>query len=378
MIFFQLFQPHGDFTVYWEAAWMILHKMNPYSGILSSVFPYNYPPSSFLFIFPLGLLTFIQAGVIWNWASLGALVLSIYLIYKIAQKKFSLPVFGFYVFLFTVPYFPVKFDLGMGQINHFILLFCCLSLYLYERNHKSFAALSLAYAIGIKLAPIVFIFYFIIKKDWSQVIRVVLWTLIIFLLPILLVPIWMQQIYFTKVFFLSWTLAAKDWYYNQSLEGFLARSFQSPLGIIASTYLLTGLILVSTWFRGLKINCRRQMAAVSCLYLLIHPIALQHYFGFAIIPFILISAEFADSKAKRWEWILLGASYVLLAINIKTFDFWPREINFALSHQFYGILLLWLISLFRERLALVLLIILSLAPIITYSINLLCHAKICF
>ena len=119
---------------------------------------------------------------------------------------------------FTIFFFPVKFNIGNGQINHFILLFCSLSLYLYRLNKKNLSALFLAFAISIKLAPLIFLLYFMITKDWQQVLKVLSLTVLIFIVPILLLGWNYQQRYYQEIFFYSFTNGAKDWYYNQSLS----------------------------------------------------------------------------------------------------------------------------------------------------------------
>lgn len=378
MIYTQLLQPLGiDFRVYYESSFMLWHHLNPYRGILSSTFPLNYPPPVFLLIWPLGLFPQWLAGPIWNVGSVLAVILSVYFVCKIAWKKLSTALFLFLTFLFTIPYFPVKFNIGNGQINHYILLLCSASLFLYFRRRGWLSAFLLALAISVKLAPIIFLLYFFIQRDWKYVCRVLLLLPLIVALPLLFISWDWQKEYYLKILFWSFTLAAKDWYYNQSLEGFLARSFSSPVGILVSTYVLSGLIVFLTWRRGRKISWVRCLAAVASLYLLIHPIALQHYFGFALIPWILLLADFKDGGADKLGWGLLIFPYLILAGNIKTPGAVPREINFLISHQLFGILVLWLLALWKENIGRVVAILAITMTTITYSLVLLCRGGIC-
>jgi hypothetical protein len=322
-------------------------------------------------------MEFKAAGILWNFLSLGSLLVSVYLLIKM-MKDFSWRKFMFYVFVFTIPFFPVKFNLGMGQINLFLLFFSVLSIFLYRKNHKSLSAIVLAYAIGVKFAPIVFILYFAVKKDWIHVLRVVLYSVLFFLMPVLFVPINWQRIYYRDVFPMSWTLAAKDWYYNQSLEGFISRSFHNPTIILASTYIFTILIGLSTYIRGRSVSWQRAVGACACLYLLIHPIALQHYFGFSIIPLIFLVDDFRATTTGKGQWLFLILGYFLIAGNIKNFDSIPRNINFLLSHQFYGILILWILVLWKEKAPRIILTLTSAALICGYILFGLCKAKVCF
>jgi len=373
MILLKLFQPMGaDFVVYFEAAKMFLQGLNPYKGLFTRTFPFNYPPPALLFLWPLGFFDFTTANIMWNVASLLSVLISIALLLKIAVGRLNWPLWVVISFAFTVMYFPVKFNIGNAQINHYLLLLSVLSLFFYQSKHKNWSALFLAFASGIKLAPAIFVLYFIIKKDWKQVIRFLLFLAVIFVLPTFYVPLSYQINYYRDVLPLSFTLGAKDWYYNQSLFGFLARSLKNPLTITMSYYLLAPLVIFLTWWRGRGLNFKRTLSAVSCLYLLIHPIALQHYFAFAIIPFVLLGT---DAKGK--DWIFLITAYLLLAFDIKNFAAVPREFNYLLSHDFYGVLILWLLSLWPNKIWDIIQIIWVIAIAVAYILVLLCRGSFC-
>ncbi len=339
MIFLKLLEPLGaDFVVYFEAAKVFLAGGNPYLGLITRAFPFNYPPFSLLLLSPLALFDFATANILWNLLSTAAVVASICLMGKIAGiRKIWWPVL---VLLFTVFFFPVKFNIGNGQINHFLLLSCSLSLYFYQSKRRKLSALFLALAAVIKFAPAIFLLYFVLLRDWRQIRSVLAFVLVLTGLSLIFIPPVYQLVYWRDVLPLSFTTGAKDWYYNQSLWGFLARSLPAAKAAVLF-YPLATLILFLTWWRGRKIPKIRALAAVGCLYLLIHPIALQHYFGFAIIPFILLLS--------RRDWLALLIAYLLLAFNIKAFDQVPKQFSFVLSHDFYGVLILWLLALWREK-----------------------------
>lgn len=367
MIFLKILQPLGnDFLVYYEAAKMFLLGLNPYHGLLTRTFPFNYPPPALLFLFPLAFFDFNTANIIWNLLSVASILTSIWLVMQISglSKKFFLPL----AVLFTIFFFPVKFDIGNAQINHFLLLFCALSFYFYQRSRKNLSAVFLAAASAIKIAPLIFVLYFVIRRDWQQLIRLVAFLLVLVAVSLFFVPISYQLVYLREVLPLSFTTGAKDWYYNQSLWGFLARSL--PAAAVYLFYPLAAVALFLTWWRGRGLPCRRSLAAVSCLYLLIHPIALQHYFGFAIIPLILLLS--------RRDWPILAISYLLLAFDIKNFAAVPREFNFVLSHDFYGVLILWILALWQEKFWKIIGAIWVLSVTLAYLLMLLCRARFCF
>lgn len=378
MILLKLLEPLGsDFAVYYEAAVMFLQGLNPYQGLLTRSFPYNYPPTSLLFLWPIGFLDQSTANIVWNLVSISAVILSIWITLKIAFRRPGVVLFGFLCLIFTIPFFPVKFNIGNGQINHFLLLLFALAIYFYHTGRKNLSALFLAAAALIKIAPAVFALYWLIKQDWRQIIRFGLMVIAIGLLSLFFVPFTYQHDYFFRVLPLSFTLAAKDWYYNQSLAGFLARSFQHPVVILLTTYVGSLLIIVLTWLRGRQLGDLRLIAAVSSLYLIIHPIALQHYFGFAIIPLILLGVDLWRTYASWPTWAVLAVCYLLLAFDIKNFNLVPTELKFVLSHDFYGVFGLWLLALWKEKFFRVISVIWVGTVGIGYLAVLLCRVKIC-
>lgn len=63
MIFLEILRPLGnDFVVYYEAAAMLFLGLNPYQGLLTRAFPFNYPPTAMLFLLSLGWLDFTWAN----------------------------------------------------------------------------------------------------------------------------------------------------------------------------------------------------------------------------------------------------------------------------------------------------------------------------
>src|SRR3989344_3265948 len=203
MIFFKIFGLLGaDFVVYYEAAWVVFQNhANPYLGLITRSFPFNYPPTSLLLLWPLAFLNFKAANILWNISSIFSVFLTIFLLLKLIlpklNRKIFLLIFLVLSFAFTIPFFPVKFNIGNGQINHFLLLFVTLSFYLYFKNKKTLTALSLASAACIKLAPVIFLLFFLLKKDWFVIKRFFAFLAVLFIAPILIFGWDFQKRYYT-------------------------------------------------------------------------------------------------------------------------------------------------------------------------------------
>ncbi len=335
MVFFELLHPIGiDFPQYYEAAVMFIRGLNPYQTLLTSPGPFNYPPPSVFFLFWLGLLPYNLAGVIWNIASLLSFIFSILIILKISKNYLTIPQSLIPIALFTLPFFPEKFNLGNGQINNFILLMCVSSFYLYFRGKTWSAATLLALATSIKLVPLVYILAFIFKKDYRFVAKFFTTLAILFATAFLVIPARFQHLYYSDIVFRATSFDGKGVYYNQSLLGFLSRSN------IASLYPVLAIALFLLSLKKMSIiNYQLSISLSTCLYLILHPLTWQHHFVFAVIPLIIL---WSQNIPKLW----LIISYLLLASNIKD----PASVPVLFqSHQFYGVFILWALHWYNHK-----------------------------
>lgn len=341
MIFFELYRPHGiDFPQFFEAAKMWWRGDNPYLTLLTSPGPFNYPPSSFYFLWWLDLLPFFWSAVVWNYLSLFAFLLSLFLLTKLIWvSKWKLHYFLYAAVFFTVPFFPEKFNMGNGQMNNFIFLFVVLNWWWRSQKKTWLSAGALAYAISIKLTPAAFLLPLFVEKDWKQILRTVGVTILLLISPVLLFGWKDIQPYTTSVFFEGFGMNGKDIYYNQSLLAFLLRTFSDSSATILFKISWVLFPLLS-WVALAKSQLKKNgeifaisMAIATSLYLMLHPLAWQHHFVFAVIP-LLVVWKFVS----KW---LVAICFVLLASNIRQPDLVPAWASVILSHQFLGVFLLW-------------------------------------
>ena len=342
-----LANPGQDFRQYYDAIYMILHNLgNPYQFLTTSPGPFNYPPPVFLFLFPFGFFGLSTSWYIWVILALLSLFVSMFLLLKLSNKLTPLSYLVAPILLWFL-FFPTKFTLGMGQINLFILLFITLTIYFYHRKNYSASAFFLALAAVIKLSPGLLALYFIYTKDFKTLVKFIFIVLSLLLLSLPLMTFNYQSVYYFDVFFRAFGLAGKDIYYNQSLIAFLSRSLASQTLI---AYIYYAFILFSLWYirksSGLKL-----WGYLTCLVLLLNPLAWQHYFVLAIIPLILLPANPLAYLLLAWNWPVPGSV--------------PRELW---PHQFFGALLL----LFNYKYFWVIII------TIVYFFSLLCKGGYCF
>ncbi len=346
LLTFQLF----DFVnVYYPAIQDILNGRNLYDNPATDV---NYPPTTFLFLFPFGLIPIDIAQKIWTILSFSALIGSIFVILKAVTKKFSLFTFLF-IYSFSVLSFPVKFTLGMGQINLLLLLLISLCFLFYQRKQFHIAGILLGIASGIKLIPLILLLFFLRKKAFGVVGAALITFVVLGTLGILLFGEGLTRQYLFEVL-PNIPTSGNSVYYNQALTGFLARlAIPNEVASIINYLLLGILLLISFVVTNPKTkNISREFMEYGVFIIAIligGGLAWQHHFVLLIIPYTTLLLSLFDGKEKRFSihFIVLFISYILVAFNIKTPQAFSGVSAFLLSHVFYGTVILYGLSLKR-------------------------------
>lgn len=373
---------YPDFSIYYDAAKFYLSGGNPYLGSISLFSPFIYPPIVLIFFVPFTFLSPHSAGTIWVGINILSLLYSIYLLSRIFEiHPFSR--LGLLLFSLVFISFPVKYSLGMGQINMIILLLLTLVLYFLEKRKESLAGIFLGITIILKFFPIIFPAYllFNITKDtkrvyknrytWStffdisfahikiwlkpkqvhSTVRLVKGFLTAILIGMIFVAIFIP--FDMTVYFLTSTLPGlftswKTDYYNQALSGFIGRSFGTDIlanflkVTLSSIITLISLIIIVKNEHEDLLSIALKFGTIITASLLINTFSWQHHFVWLIIPFYasifyLRSSTALSNNKKNIFYLLLFVSYILVSINFKDPYIFPRIFQ---SHVLYGTLIL--------------------------------------
>lgn len=339
---------YPDFKIHYLAPQAIFKGLNPYLGGKGYFTPDVHPPFTILLFSPFILLPYGFAEKIWTLLSIIFLTGSLYLIFKINNEKmFSRIGFLISALLFAF-YFPIKFTLGMGQINFLILFLVTLSIYFLNKNKNYYAGVFLSLSIMIKFFPLLFLPYLIILKKWKILFSFIIVSVMIILFTLIVINPDIN-IYFYKnvlpTLFGGW----KTDYYNQSLSGFLGRQMENGFAR-ESLRIFISLILIAVSFLVIfKNNAKKTTIAnlsfslLITLTLLINNFSWQHHFVWLLFPFITI---FYFIKNKKLDWsyyFVLGVSFFLVGFNLTNPNIFP--VIFA-SHVFYGTIILWGLNLY--------------------------------
>lgn len=380
---------YPDFVTQYYVPKLTFSGANPYQGGEGLYTPQVYPPSVALLYFPLTFLPLNQASIVFTIFSIVCLLVSIFLLSRIfSYPFFSIPNLCIATLIFIS--FPAKFTLGMGQMNMIILLLLTLVLYFQKKQKEFLAGIFLGASIAIKLFPVILPIYMLVKisKDtkrvyvsrwvWSSFFKsstahVKMWLKPkqlhvgmrflsgIFLgvgtaavLVLVFVPLEQSRQFLFEILpdlFFSW----KTDYYNQSLSGFIGRSFGigqlgSVLKLILSFIITTVVIIIIV--RNEKENLASKalkFGAIINASLIINTFSWQHHFVWMIIPFYATFYYLRKFDFSKNYYLALVVSYFLVSINFKDPSVLPLLLQ---SHVFLGafvLLLLDLLLLLRNK-----------------------------
>jgi hypothetical protein len=283
--------------------------INPYNS--SALTPY--PPVAFFLFYLFSLFPLVTVQYLWTFSSICSLILAIWITIKTINKKPSPAEFAFLIGLALLS-FPVKFTLGMGQINHFLLLFISLAFYFYKKGSTFLSVLFLSLSLHLKLTPIFTLLIFIKNKNWKYLLQLFLAGVVGLTASFIFLPQRIVQEFFFKIlpnFRVSLNNAT---YYNQALTGLLARTIgEQPL-----IYTLVSLFLIFLSYYHFKKNKKAlNFSLAVCLSVLFAPYSWQHHLVFLFLPIIVLYFHLIN----RQKMILLLTAYLLISINLRELQF---------------------------------------------------------
>jgi hypothetical protein len=314
--------------------------VNPYlSGII-------YPPLALVIFSVLNLFAFTMIEKVWTILSIISLFASVYLIFKIYNKKiFS--ILGFIALGLICFSFPVKFTLGMGQINNFILLLFVASIYFLQQKKSYLASFLLSLSFAIKLFTAFLLVHFLLAKKWKFLFAFVIFLILLSGVTFLVIGA-RTDLYFYQHFLVTLLTGWKTDYYNQALTGFIGRSFIHNFFSVMLVNLLSLFFILISCLVVFKTRKNKGVVNMSfglliTLNLIVNNFSWQHHFVFLIFPFLATLFYVQKMKNNLKFLFLLFISYVLVSFNLVN----PKVVPVLLqSHVFYGAVLLWILEIY--------------------------------
>jgi hypothetical protein len=174
------------------AVLQMIQDRDPYSIKIKS----NYPPLSYLILYPFSQLEDYRFMMTTQWGKTKLAIMSVFLwdffmivvlFYALNQfrKKYSIP---FYILVGLFFSYVCFFSIERGNLIILAAACSCLFLCYYnspKRSERIFAGIALALAINLKIYPVIFGFLYFERKQYKEIFFAALMTSIFFFLPFL-------------------------------------------------------------------------------------------------------------------------------------------------------------------------------------------------
>jgi len=173
----------GDFDVYYYSSQSYLDKMPvyiPHGGINE----FKYSPLFALLFSPLALMKRTPALYVWTVFNILYFYAIFFIFYKLKQLSFtSRKDLLILVLLFALTGRYILSDFKLGQVNVFLCFLMLLVMYLEVKNRHFLASVVLAFSLMIKFFPLLFVFYFLLRRRFKLVVYTFLMVIVFLLLP---------------------------------------------------------------------------------------------------------------------------------------------------------------------------------------------------
>jgi len=343
-----------------------------------SLRPYQYPPLFSILLIPMASLGNHYAGLIWGILNVLVTLLVIYFSMLVCKGKDG----SYHKITAVIPVIICLrfFDSNIqnGQVNAIVLLLVLLGLCLFQNNKDFFAGLGLSLATAVKLTPLIFLGYFLYKREWRVCAGFITGlVLFIILLPSLFLGFKTNNQLLTtysKNMIIKPFDADDTW--GQSLSASLVRylyDYKSDyhadrgtlqvnvmdihserIDVIARTLLLIILLLVAFVCRGSILERQgytftMEVSLVMVTMLLMSPLSRVAHFVVLIFPTIALVHYYANNSfenlpvIQKWVPVLLVLTFMLFTGSSPGFV--GRELAdylYAYSTIFWGSFLMWI------------------------------------
>ena len=329
----------SDFDVYYYAAKSAaygnpLYTLDRHSTNQSGG-PFVYPPFFAFLMTPFTLVPIGAAAALWALINLALFIGCIRLALSMFSKPFSFSDrFTSKKTVWLVSFIAVVllwfFDnVAMAQVNILVLFLILLSLRLYLKNQKVAAGFFLGISAVIKLIPLLFLPYFIIKREWKYTFGFLLALLPAFLVPMAAIGLpksvdyhksWIEEtlkdhtqpktlgFYASQLSPSHQNLQAVlfrlliDWEFRERTGGPNGKRFifRTPLRLTevqaanVSRGIVVGLAIVLFFLLWRTQKYHSFLVAVSvlfCAMVVLAPKVRSHFFIFLLLPFSILARE---------------------------------------------------------------------------------------
>lgn len=353
----------SDFNVWINAArhWLDTGLLYDVPQIAGDVFGYvyKYPPFYVMLFMP--FVNYDNMQLIQYFRIFNMMLVIIALVLWLRMLR-AHPLWWFVVFIFTLNYQPLFDTLSYGQSDVLFLAGFTVILYAIHVGHDKFAGVLLAVLTLCKVYPVIFVVFFVIKRQWDVLIGFLIGLIACNAVSIAVIGWDIHVQYILSV--LPIIGGTTSWIDNQTIAGFLARWYDNPFALNRFTlhsieqiariisYLLSALVCVIT-FRDTPARSSAyalQYSLFIVLMVVAVPVAWMHYATMLLLVFLIVFWHFYSRNITLRLASAFALSYALVAFgDFRSFNY-PADLGIVTiimsSYKFYGMLLLFIMLLY--------------------------------
>lgn len=304
-------------------------------GLTGAITPYLHLPLFAWFARPLLSIPFSAAATMVLLCNVAAVVVSLFLILRCAGLQSTLRWLCAAIIVCACLY-PLRYGLRLGQTTPLVFLGITSLYYLNRSGYPKLSGTLLGLVISLKITPILFLGYFLIRKRWAAVISTVITVLVIGAASVILTGLESNLAFLNNIMRLS-KLSLASWN-NQSIDGFLLRwatgalhlydwhllSLPRALKVVKCAVLAFAVVawlgsLLKTRDRESKHANLLAFSLTIIMSVLFAPIAWTHYLLFFIFPCLaLVIGLMHDKKTPYRIWLAGGVIISFISMALPT------------------------------------------------------------
>ncbi|CAM3683186.1 glycosyltransferase family 87 protein [Elizabethkingia occulta] len=309
--------PDGnDFTLYLNASRNFFELKNPY--IIESEFDFLYPQTLCILLYPLTIINYKVAILIWYLSGIIAFYISFNECFKMTGRSGEINKYSLFFISFLALFGIVQDNFLNGQVNFIVLCFCVLFFKYLRKSQYILSALFLALAISIKVTPLIFLGFLFFYKEIKITVLTVLFSAVLMVgIPVLLTNldfVLSNYKHYLDIFILHRTtnFSESNLHSGYSLTMFLSKYFGKYALIVS-----TALSLVYLFIKQLreKVLSPLVFAGYLLCILLISPMSEQHHLIF-IFPLLLLLLTSNINRIVNLIVVLLFIAFSSLKVEI--------------------------------------------------------------
>lgn len=289
-----------DLDVYRQGALALAHGGDLYGPLPGLDLVFTYPPFAAALLHPLTWLPLRWATVALSAASVAAAAVAARACGTRSWLLLALPALWL---------FPARQTVGYGQINLLLMMMVLVDV-VWLRSTR-WRGVLIGLAAAVKLTPLVFLGYFLVRRDWRGLVNCAGSALAATAVTALAFPSETLR-FFSSAMFETGRVGAQWLTTNQSLTGALARAGMTAVPIwlaLSACVICLGLVLAGRLSR--EGDVLGAVSVVAVIGLLISPISWTHHWVWAL-PALAVAWRWARGRAVLPTAVFVSGALVFL------------------------------------------------------------------